>query len=248
MWLDQMSQNAIDEFWLRVGESEGFPRTLERAIALALPLTLVKLPRLRLWDIERYLQQRGISFQFDIATRPVRGCLIAYTGAGIIFVDGGDSANEQRVTVAHELAHFIVDYRIPRENAIQKIGARVVEVLDGKRAPLLKERVYGILNDAPIGTFLNLMERDALGDAVDVNIWKIEERADRIALALLAPPPEIFARVDLNAPRFEIRYTPMVQILQETFGLPEKMSRTYAWNLLDAIGKGPSWVEHFRSR
>lgn len=248
MWLDQTSQNAIDEFWLRVGEPENFPRSLERAIAFAMPLTLVKLPRLRLWDIEQYLQQRGISFQFDTATRAVRGCLVAYGGAGIIFLDGSDSPNEQRVTVAHELAHFMVDYLIPRVNAIQKIGVQVVEVLDGKRAPSLQERVYGILNDAPIGTFSNLVERDVRGNAVDAGVWKIEQRADRIALALLAPPHEILTRVDLTAQRFEMRHAPMLQVLEEIFGLPEEMAHAYAWNLLDAIGKGPSWVEHFRSR
>ena len=248
MWLDQTSQNAIDEFWLRAGEPECFPRTLERAIAFALPLTLVKLPRLRLWDIERYLQQRGVSFQFDTATRAVRGCLIAYGGAGVIFVDGGDPANEQRLTVAHELAHFLADYLIPRENAIQKIGSQVVEVLDGIRTPSLQERVHSILNDEPIGAFSRLVERDARGNAMGAEVWKIEHRADRIALALLAPPQTVLKNVDLNAPRFEMRYASLTQVLQGTFGLPEDISRAYAWNLLDAIGKGPSWMEHFRSR
>lgn len=247
MWLERASQKAIDEFWQCAGELEPFPRTLERALAFALPLTLVKLPRLRLWDIERYLQQRGILFQFDILTRSVRGCLIAYGGAGIIFLDGTDSTNEQRVTIAHEIAHFMVDYRMPRTNAIQKIGAGVVEVLDGKRAPSLQERVHGILNDAPIGTFYNLIERDPRGNAVEAGVWKIERRADRIALALLAPPSEILTHVNLNAPHFEMRQVQTVQVLQEIFGLPENFARAYASNLLDAMGKGPSWVEHFRN-
>ncbi|HZQ09244.1 MAG TPA: hypothetical protein VFD70_21890 [Anaerolineae bacterium] len=62
MWLDRTSQTAIDDFWQRVGEIENFPRTLERAVAFALPVTLVKLPRLRLWDVEQYLKPRGICF------------------------------------------------------------------------------------------------------------------------------------------------------------------------------------------
>ncbi|HZQ09243.1 MAG TPA: ImmA/IrrE family metallo-endopeptidase [Anaerolineae bacterium] len=35
----------------------------------------------------------------------------------MIFLDGSDPANEQRITVAHEIAHFLVDYQMPRARA-----------------------------------------------------------------------------------------------------------------------------------
>ena len=89
-WLDNESQDAVDLFWRSAGAFEDFPRTLERPLALALPVALVKLPRLRLKDVEHWLKARSIPFSFNCQSRAMHGCLVAFAGQGVIFVDGAD--------------------------------------------------------------------------------------------------------------------------------------------------------------
>ena len=58
MWLDNASQDAIDLFWRQAGGVEPFPRKLERAVLLALPIAIIKLPRLHTNSIEKWLSNR----------------------------------------------------------------------------------------------------------------------------------------------------------------------------------------------
>lgn len=242
MWLDNASQDAVNLFWQLCGEVEPFPRSLERSIALALPVALVKLPKLRLHDVESWLQRRRVSFRFNCQSRAVRGCLIAFGGEGLIFVDGADHDDERRFTLAHEIAHFIVDYWQPRERAIKRFGDTVAEVLDGLRPPSVNERLYALLASTSIGVHTDLMERED----VDAELWEIESRADKIALALLAPPEAVLSEVDLSATKFDQRQAATTIVLRESFGLPASVAKSYGRSLLTAIGKGSSWVENIR--
>src|SRR3982751_3882961 len=115
MWLDSLSQEVVNRFWQQSGEIEPFPRNLEQVISLALPAKLIKLPHLKLQAIESWLERRGTSFRFNCRSRAVRGCLVAYGGQGLIFIDETDPDDERRFTIAHEIGHFIVDYLLVRE-------------------------------------------------------------------------------------------------------------------------------------
>ncbi|CAG0947700.1 hypothetical protein ANRL1_04442 [Anaerolineae bacterium] len=244
MWLDNDSQDAVDLFWQLCGESEPFPRTLERSILLALPIALIKLPRLRLIDIESWIKRRGIAFRFDYTSRLVRGCLVAFGGKGLIFVDGTDPDSERRFTLAHEVAHFLMDYWQPREHAIRKLGASIVEVIDGIRLPSVNERVYSLLSSVPTGVHVNLLDRDNSDASSD--IWKIENRADKVALALLAPPDEVLVGINHFAAKFDQRHADIIALLESRFGMPASIASVYGWSLLEAVGKGPSWLEGMR--
>ncbi len=248
MWLDNASEDAINLFWKLGGEIEPFPRSLERSVALALPVAIVKLPRLRLGDVEGWLQRRGTVFQFNCQSRAIRGCLIAYSGTGMIFIDGVDSDDERRFTLAHEIAHFVVDYWQPREKASAKLGNTIAEVMDGIRSPSVSERVHALLASTPIGVHTNLMERNEKSGTMNPNVWEIEGRADKIALALLAPPDVVVTEADISARRFEERQSSMMSLLCNRFGLPSSAASSYSRSLLISIGKGPSWAEAIRLR
>jgi hypothetical protein len=178
----------------------------------------------------------------------VRGCLIAYGGHGTIFVDGSDPADEQKFTIAHELGHFISDYLIVRETAISKFGETITDVLDGLRRPTVTERVHAALISTSLVIYTNLMERDETSNSAHPGVWKIEDRADRIALALLAPPEEVLEIANTSENNFQQRHQTMVSVLHECFGLPIQIADAYAWSLLDRMGRGPSWVETLRPR
>jgi Zn-dependent peptidase ImmA (M78 family) len=241
MKLDGLEQEALDLFWHLCGEEETFPRSLERPLALALPVALVKLPRLRLWDIERWIQQRGNNFIFGCESRSARGCLIAQSGQGVLFVDGSDPADEQRVTIAHEIAHFLCDYWLPRRTAISKFGLTIAEALDGLRPLTVTERVHALLSDTKVGPYQSLMERSE--SANSDHIWKAENRADRFALALLAPSQAVFPLLDFLSESYPVRLQKTKEVLCRSFGLPVTVAAGYASSLLAEIGKGPSWVE-----
>jgi hypothetical protein len=58
---DQEFAARAASFWDQAGITEPFPRTLERAVAWALPLAVVKLPRLGLLELRNWLEQRNIN-------------------------------------------------------------------------------------------------------------------------------------------------------------------------------------------
>lgn len=239
MWLDTSGQDAVRLFWERCGELEPFPRSLERSIALALPVTVVKPSKLQLHKVEGWLQRRGVPFQFSCRNRVVRGCLIAFGGEGLIFIDGSDPDDERRFTLAHEIAHFLVDYWQPRERAMATLGYTITDVLDGLRLPTVGERVNALLVRTPIGVHTDLMERDTDND-FSANVWQIEGRADKVALALLAPPEDVLSRTELGAAKFEQRLFSTTSVLRSDFGLPFGIAESYGRSLLTAVNRGPS--------
>ena len=245
MWLDNLSQEVINRFWQRCGEVEPFPRNLEQLVSLALPAKLIKLPHLKLHTIENWLTCRGAVYRFNCRSRAVRGCLVAYGGQGFIFIDETDPEDERRFSIAHEIGHFIIDYLLVRETAISKFGDRIVEVFDGLRQPSVPERVHALLADASLGVYTNLMERDEAGGP---DLWEIEDRADHIALALLAPPEAVLSESDTSLLRFQQRLEAVVALLHNRFGLPASVANPYAWSLLESIGRGQSWIETLRPK
>src|SRR2546421_204494 len=108
-----------------------------------------------LQDIESWLARRAVPFSFNCRSRAVRGCLIAFGGQGLIFVDGADPDDERRFTIAHEVGHFLVDYLLVRETALAKFGAKIIEVFDGLRLPSVSERVHALLTGTSLGIYTN---------------------------------------------------------------------------------------------
>lgn len=244
MRMENESQEIVDFFWKLAGEQEAFPRTLERSISLALPLALVKVPRLDLRAIENWLLRRNVHYLFDCENRSVRGCLVAFGGKGIVFIDGTDSLNELRFTVAHETAHFLIDYWQPRNKSSVKFGTPILEVFDGLREPSIDERIYSIINGTSIGFYTDLMDRKSQNELNET--WQVENKADKVALALLAPPEAVYRVADLSSRSFTERKQEIVAALISKFGLPEYVALSYGTDLLKLIGKGPSWAESLR--
>src|SRR5258706_10669283 len=151
MWLTGEEQQLIDIFWDLAGEVEPFPRSLERTIAMVLPIAVIKMPRLALGSIETWLRSRQIPYAFNCKSRFVRGCLVSYGGKGFIFCDGTDPYDEIHFTLAHEVGHFLADYWYPRQKAVSKFGIGILDVFDGIREPTITERVHSIFESTRIG-------------------------------------------------------------------------------------------------
>ncbi len=240
-------RNVVDRFWIAAGEMEPFPRRLEGPVAWALPLAIFKVPRLCVQDVERRLAESGITFRVATQDRVLHGCLVAFGGKGIVFLDGGDPDDELRFSLAHEVGHFLVDYIWPRDRALKRLGPAIAEVLDGRRRPTLAERVDAVLGDAPIGVHTHLMDRLTSGEVGCGRISGAEHRADRLALELLAPEEEVFRLLGLELRSAEQnRERQLALLLERRFGLPPLVAREYSRFLIGVGRRPPSvreWLE-----
>jgi hypothetical protein len=216
-------------FWRRAGGPEPFPRSLESAVAWALPLAVVKLPRLGLRELREWLAKRGIPFGINATDRRLRACVLARAGRGAIFLDGTDLEDELRLSLAHEVSHFVCDYLDPRRRAMAVLGPAAREVLDGLRAATPAERLTGLFGDIELGGYTRLMERSPDGDVARLDILDAEDRADRLALELLAPRATVLARLEARGVQW--REPSAVDIagdlLRREFGLPDSAATQY---------------------
>lgn len=240
-WLQQ----AVEEFWTRAGQLEPFPRSLEESVLWALPLVVEKIPRLRVTDVEDWLKQNNIPLPPQSLDRLLHGCLVAHKGHGWVFLDETDSEAQRRFSLAHEIAHFLIDHWQPRQRAIAELGNEITEVLDGIRPMTLNERVSAILSNITIGVWIDLMERRPSGIPGHSYVVEVEDRADRLALELLAPADEVQQRlVRWGHPSiFKEGVDLTVRILVEEFGLPREIAETYGnWLYQEWYGE-PSFRE-----
>ena len=230
-------QRVAQEFWESVGDPEPFPRDLEAAVLWALPLAVFKVPRLWVSDVREWMLTRHIHFPFDASDRPLHGCLVARGGHGCVLLNGTDNEGELRFSLAHESAHFILDYLRPRQRAAQRLGASILEVFDGLRPPTAQERTHAILSHLPIGFHTHLMERSGNGLMGCDQAGVSEGGADLLALELLAPEVEVRLRVRHS--RLTSRQQKLTEIasqtLQRDFGLPSGIASGYAQYLYPPV-------------
>lgn len=212
-----------DHFWGRLREAFPFPRDIERAAMLAFPVAVVKLSRITVDRIAAWLRARGAVVSVPLCAGEMAGCVVAHRGRAVIFVAGIDAADEQRATIAHELAHFIRHYLVLRERAVSALGASILEVLDGDREPTYAERARGVLRDVPVGVHVHVLPR---GDRQGV-IDQVEREADELALELLAPRGTI-AEYIRSVSATDLSPRERRHVLGKRFGLPPNWFVPYA--------------------
>lgn len=242
-------QLIAEKFWTSAGSREQFPCELEASVLWALPVAIIKLPRLCVFDVEAWLAAREIQLRFQTTNRPLHGSLLAYQGRGFILLNGADSDAELRYSLAHETAHFLLNYLRPRRKAVNLLGLTILEVFDGFRIPTVREKVHGILSRVPIGFHVHFMERDT-DDMVNSDaIMELEDNADLLALEIIAPEKEVRHRVvrvwnrDHNRSQLDVALT----LLLEEFGLPSNVAEGYA-RYLYPLARSSSIREWLRQR
>lgn len=222
-------EELAENFWRAAGKKEPYPRSLENAVGWALPLAIVKVPRLGVGVVRDWLTRRGIIGICEQPDRALRACLIARFGYGIVFIDATDPDDERRFSLAHEVAHFILDYLQPRRIVIRTFGESIVDVLDGIRKPTPEERLSGVLRGVVIGPYTSLMGRASDNVIEDIVTLDSETSADRLALELLAPQTAVYARLRHAGLDFGSKTAPddVMTLLTTHFGLPKPIARVY---------------------
>jgi IrrE N-terminal-like domain len=184
---------AAAAFWARAGgrQKYGQPVDLEHAITSTLPLGVCRLSTLSTAKIAAILERIGAVPWPSAGDRPLRGCLIADIGAGLIFIDGEDPADEQLYSLAHECAHFLLHYLKPRMHAVETLGSNILEVLDRHRAPTAAERFSAALAAVPLEPFRHAVTRSADGQPTHFRTRGMEAEADGLAVELIVPLSEL---------------------------------------------------------
>lgn len=85
----------------------------------------------------------------------------------------------------------------------------------------------------------DLHERNFNRD-MSLETWMIEDRADLVALELLAPKDIVISCARKLPSRYLDRQKTLLRLLIEDFGLPERIADVYAVTLLLGIGEGTS--------
>lgn len=222
-------------FWAAAGEVEGFPRTLHAPIAFAVPVSVVLQARLHVAGVEQWLQTQGVPGGLTVRDRPLRACLVARRGHGLIFLDGADPENERRFSLAHELAHFLLDYWLPRQHATRRVGPDALAILDGDRTARDDERIHAALARVALHAHTHLLARGEAGMIVDPAVMEAERRADHLAYELLAPADAVRALLPPDANRIATAH-----VLTGAFGLPASIAEAYAAILVPAEPAPPS--------
>lgn len=196
----------------------------------AVPLAIMKLPRLGLSELRTWLRHRGLTVGLSGPDRPLRACLIARHGRGIVVLDGTDKEDDRRFSLAHEVAHFLLDYLQPRERAVHALGPAALDILDGVRPATIQERVAGVLKGVTLNVHVHLLERSGAGDVDRLSVLDAEDSADRLALELLAPRDAVLQRLSAAAVQWRdpSALDRAVVILKGDFGLPRSAADSYA--------------------
>jgi hypothetical protein len=232
-------ENLAEEFWNLTGSGPEAAIDIENAASWALPVAIEFVACLRLHHVADRMRRLGVDTTLAGRDRRLRGCLIAYHGSGLMLIDADDPPDERRFTLAHELAHFLLDYQAPRQRALTALGEAILPVLDGVRPPTLEERLHAVLADAPLGVLQHIMERPDEGLPAG-KVLAVEDHADRLALELLAPAHLLFERLAApSAPRaFRDRLAFLTDLLVAEWKLPPARAAAYARRLLRQQG-GP---------
>jgi hypothetical protein len=221
---DSELQHRADEFWAHTDLADAFPRNIEQAIALKLPVTIVKLPVVTIRAIARWLQRHHRKPVFPSYQRDLMGCLYADGGHGFVFVCGADEPEEQRLTLAHDIAHFLVDYWWPRLLVIEALGASITDVLDGHRAARPEERACAVLARVRLGPHWHLLPRRGTDPDCDPHIACVEDRADDLGRELVAPRSHVQQMLHALPRRCEPKAA--CNALGEFFGIPPYVFRS----------------------
>jgi hypothetical protein len=168
-----------------------------------------------------------------------------------VFLDGEDNDSERRFTLAHEIAHFILDHLLPRLRALKIFGERILPVLDGRRAPSQEEILSAVLERVQLGVQVHLMSRSPKGAICTWEVEESEQRADRFALELVAPGQTVIGelrQVLSDADRLDGQVGRAADYVAERFRLPPDVATSYVQLLLGSTRKTLTLTEEIFGR
>jgi hypothetical protein len=238
--MDRAPRGWAAWFWEAAGATPGFPRDIIPAASYALPLVFVPVSELSLRAALLWLRERGLAIELPPHDGLLHGLLVAQRDSGVVFLHGGDPPAEQRFTAAHELAHYLLDYHVPRERIRRRLGAAALEALESGGALPSEQHLDAILAHVPLRVRTHAISFLTSGGLL-CDALQAEFSADRLALELLAPAEEVWRRCRAALSGTYAALVGQVQaVLSDEFALPPGVAQAYGRQLAWEWGGGRS--------
>nr|WP_141326358.1 MULTISPECIES: ImmA/IrrE family metallo-endopeptidase [Myxococcus] len=201
----------------------------------------VALPRFTPQTAQDWLSRRSPGQWFTTQDHDLHGFMAWWRGHGILFFDNQRKDAEQRFTIVHEVAHFVLEEWLPRRRALSIFGPEILPVLDGERAPSPEEALTLFFEQVPLNLRTDLMARDGSGGYASRDVVVAEHRADRVALELLAPVERVLPLVKqlsredaINSLRFQF-HLPVEKATEYVDGLRRRL-RVSRFSIAEFLG------------
>lgn len=233
---------AAEQIWKQLPGTPGYPRALVPLAQGVFHLQVVRLPGLTLELADGWLRRRSLGFLPPAPERALWGCLAVLPDWQGIFLESRAPEEEQGYTLAHEVSHYWIEVRAPRDRARRHLGRGAEAVLDGLRPPTAAERLQAVLYRVPLGPACHLLGRDRVLGVVEGGTLLAEEKADRLALELMAPYEEALRAAPRAGP-WAAWVSATAARLGARFGLPGGIAAAYARALAPAAGVAPTFRE-----
>lgn len=233
-------------FWEQTSKIKGQPPyDIAGAVSLTLPLDIVSLSDLTLCKVHKWLTSNDIQIPINVNDRHLHGFILVSKGFGFMFINGTDSEDERRYTIAHEAGHFILDYKVPRDKAIKKLGESIRDVLDGLREPTIEEQINGLVKEISVRPFTHLLEKNGDGSFESIQVFNSENRADMLAVELLAPYSQVIKTTLSGRQRmsFALFDQCCLDILISKYNLPVLIAKQYSKKLAYSVTGRPSIMD-----
>ncbi len=233
------------EFWSTINPEYRDNFDILGAVEASLTINLIKIQDLGLRKIEDWSKARNISVKIDANDRNVHGILFITDGTVLMFVEEEGDEIQQRFTIAHEVSHFLLDYKIPRERALLEFGTEIEEVLNGNLEATHSQLVTSMIKGINLEPYSFLIEKTGNGSFLSWSNFNAENEADYLALELLAPRAKIINETVSSARRLTYsQFTKKSQeILIDKYRIPSEVARQYASELAYSITNGPSFLD-----
>ncbi|HEV2528988.1 MAG TPA: ImmA/IrrE family metallo-endopeptidase [Thermomicrobiales bacterium] len=228
---------AARQFWADPRIPAGTPRSVEWAISCVHPVSIEFQPRLSIGTLQDWMDAHGFGVRLDDRNRRLRGCAMAHGGSGLIVLDTDDDPAEQDFTLAHEVAHLLLDYYGPRDRLAGMIDDHDGAVFDGHQAPSIEQQISAALRGHDLRPFVHLLARDANRTASPAVLAR-EQLADELACELLAPMDEVRTRLQSGQDVRDVN-----ALLRDRYRLPAGASDDYARRLVRRFLPPPTFVD-----
>ena len=230
-------------FWRRAGGRKGFPADIGYAAMSALEVYVEEVEGLTTLTAASYAGGAGVRNAVGVSERGLRGCVVVGRQGAAILVERSDSEAEKRFTIAHEVAHYILEVKRHRERAADRLGPEFVDALYGLREATPAERIDAWLNNARSEAFAHFMDRAPGGGYGCSRTLNAECQADDLAVEILAPRSELAAAI--SSMGFSESLKVAREVADRRFGLPKGIADQYADRVVRQSKGGPSSAERF---
>lgn len=235
------------QFWERARQVRQ-TRNIFEAAKLVLPVEIVFISDLNLLKVKQWLTGKDLWDLIgnqEVNDRVMHGLILPLRGSALIFINADEPEREQRFTIAHEVAHFLLDHELPRQRAITQLGNGIREVLDGNLAPQLSEEVIAVIRGIELRQPVHPIEKDGDGSFRSWATFNAEKDADRLARELLAPRREVisYTLAGNQKPSYKAFVEKCSEHLEQYYLLPTPAAYEYAAKLAYWITNGPSFMD-----